>query len=185
MNKVEIQLEAISDSLEKLEKKPAKDHSQELESIRSEISRFKSLLSGIQIDVPKTDLSPLNAKLEAIDERLTTIDERTKYIRWLFPDLRAFFTSIGTWLFLVGMSLIIGLSFVLWHYYKLSERYEPSFYQMELARRAPNLYTINDADSLWQHHRTEIIGKIDSARQAEKEIVQRKKEALEKELEED
>lgn len=183
---IEIQLESIADSLEKLEKqfkqqKQPKDHSEQIESIRSDLRAFKRSIEENLSKAPEIDLSGLESKLEANNERLEKLERSARHMRWLFPDLKATFWKWGVALKLLLWICTIGFGIGFYSYFQKAQSFEESATKYHFYKYSA--YTMPEIDSLYEFHSDKIKFLVDSIQdaRAKRAEIEAKKRALEEE----
>ncbi|ADR23768.1 hypothetical protein MATR_38000 (plasmid) [Marivirga tractuosa] len=186
-NTIEIQLEAIADSLEKLEKqlkgkKEPKDHSADLETISRQIKALERLSIENANNAPEIDLSSLESKFEALNDKMDKLERSARHMQWLFPDLKATFWKFGVAVKLFLWIAVIGLGIGFYSYYQKADRYEESATKYYFYKYSA--YTMSEIDSLYKTHADRINFIVDSTQEARakrSEIEARKKQLEEEE----
>jgi uncharacterized protein HemX len=186
-NTIEIQLEAIADSLEKLEKqlkgkKEPKDHSEELQIISRQIKALEQLSIENSNNVPEIDLSSLESKFSALNEKMDKLERSARHMQWLFPDLKATFWKWGVALKLLLWICTIGFGIGFYSYFKKAQSFEESATKYHFYKYSA--YSMPEIDSLYQLYPERINSIVDSTQQARAkraEIEARKKQLEEEE----
>ena len=172
MNAVELMLEQINKSLEQLEKREVADHREELSMLRSEISASKRLLSDVSEILAKSDYRRLEAKLDSLGAGVHELDRSVRNYSWLFPDLRAWFTSFWQGraavvfgvLFVVSVLAGIYLYTQYAHYRAASNLYQGGWYKYERTKldNPKGEGYFSDLDQLYAADQEKFVYEIDS-----------------------